>query len=91
MQFAQELFSLFMLAIASQIAEVGGITTEQPTANRESEGGRQYHNSFFTAIATEIVEIGLARTMEEAVLLIVPAFAHYDLLLTDFSGEEVTF
>ncbi|RYP67006.1 hypothetical protein DL770_008705 [Monosporascus sp. CRB-9-2] len=84
---AQELFSLFMLAIASETKSVRGKTTELPEGVRGTEPGsrftyRHWENSVFSMIADEVVSGGLARDVTEAYTLIVPAFAKYDVLPT---------
>ncbi|RYP70138.1 hypothetical protein DL771_005650 [Monosporascus sp. 5C6A] len=87
MQCAQELFSLFMLAIASETESVRGKTIELPMSARGTEPGsgftyRHWENSVFRMIADEVVSGGLARDVTEAYTLIIPAFAKYDVLPT---------
>ncbi|KAH7007323.1 hypothetical protein EDB80DRAFT_842607 [Ilyonectria destructans] len=84
LQCAQELFSLFILAIASNIEKVLGTTTyerEGADLDREmSRKVRRWDNSVFSMIANEVVNGGLARDVAEAYTLIVPAFARYGIL-----------
>jgi len=64
MQCAQELFSLFMLAVASRVAEVWGLTGTTRVAGvvlLETE-----LNTLFASAAEEAVKAGIARNMDEA-------------------------
>jgi len=84
LQCAQELFSLFILAVASRVSEVGG-ATRVVTRNRVDSDFLEYEfpgsrderrmgvldiptptNTVFTAIASEAVDAGIARDMDEA-------------------------
>ncbi|KAJ3549141.1 hypothetical protein NM208_g653 [Fusarium decemcellulare] len=82
---AQELLSLFMLAIASKIDKILGTTTR-------AQGGRsdrpRLTNTIFRMIADEVVRGRLAEDIDEAYTLVIPAFAKYNLLPTDISQEE---
>jgi hypothetical protein len=73
---AQEIFSIFMLAIASQVKEVLGPT--ETFSKTASEG--VYENACLRRIATLVMESGLANSVEEANLLIIPAFLHHGLI-----------
>jgi len=87
---AQELFSLFMLAVALQTAEVGGVSANRP--KKESPRQVEWSNSVFDGIAAEVVKAKLVSSIENAMMLIIPAFALFDLLPTrDTGGEEVKF
>ncbi|KAK4196234.1 hypothetical protein QBC40DRAFT_183993, partial [Triangularia verruculosa] len=90
----QELTSIFMLAIASNLEKVGGTTKfSAEVAMMESEmqqPQRSWTNSVFTAIANEIVNAGIARDLTEAFVLVVPAFSHHDLLPRE-EGVDVNF
>ncbi|KAK4178768.1 hypothetical protein QBC36DRAFT_96244 [Triangularia setosa] len=94
MQCVQELLSLFMLALASNIEVVGGTTRfNQDLVNVEEEmrqPQRSWTNSVFTAIANEIVDAGIARDLTEAFVLVVPAFAYHNLLPRE-EGTDVNF
>ncbi|KAF4966368.1 hypothetical protein FSARC_5938 [Fusarium sarcochroum] len=72
-KWAQELLSLFMLAIASEIEEVLG-----PTEGHMDPPTKE--NACLRRIASLVVEGGLAETKEDAYVLIIPAFLKYDLL-----------
>lgn len=76
-QCAQELFSLFIFAIAAEISHVGGETVLLASSN----GGRRlWDNTLLTALADEAVWANLAPNLEEALTLVIPAFAHHNLL-----------
>ncbi|KAG7284220.1 hypothetical protein NEMBOFW57_010584 [Staphylotrichum longicolle] len=74
-----ELFSLFILAIAAQISDIGGITTELPP-HMTSGGRRVWDNTNLTALAEQAVQANLVTSLDEALALVVPAFAHHNLL-----------
>ncbi|KAF4465565.1 ankyrin repeat [Fusarium albosuccineum] len=74
---AQELLSLFMLAVASKISKVFGVTTKTPSWRTDRP---RLENSIFHMIADEIVKGDLAKGVDEAYALIIPAFAKYNLL-----------
>ncbi|EQB54424.1 hypothetical protein CGLO_05753 [Colletotrichum gloeosporioides Cg-14] len=79
-EYAQELFSIFMLALASQIDRVNGKTLE---VYRKGEGSeRLFENSVFRSIAEIVIGEKLAASMDEAYVLIIPAFAKHKLLPT---------
>lgn len=90
---AQELFSLFILAITSNIEKVLGTTTyEWDAANMDREmsrKARRWDNSIFSMIANEVVNGGLAHDAAEAYTLIVPAFAKYRILPTETRMEDL--
>ncbi|KAH7243643.1 uncharacterized protein BKA55DRAFT_100737 [Fusarium redolens] len=73
---AQEIFSIFMLAIASQVKEVLGPT--ETLSKTASEG--VYEIACLRRISTLVMESGLANSVEEANLLIIPAFLHHGLI-----------
>jgi hypothetical protein len=73
---AQEIFSIFMLAVASQVKEVLGYT--ETLSKSASEG--VHENACLKRIATTVVDSGLASSDEEANLLTIPAFLHHGLL-----------
>ncbi|KAK4033249.1 hypothetical protein C8A01DRAFT_19774 [Parachaetomium inaequale] len=77
MHCAQELFSLFILAIAAEVSSVGGTTSPLPP-----QGGkyRVWDNTLLTSLAEQAVRTKLAANIDEALTLVVPAFAHYNLL-----------
>lgn len=79
LQWTQELFSIFMLAVTSKVERVLGETKE--VEGKRGEGERCFKNSVFDAIADMVVKEGLAHDRDEAYTLIVPAFAKYNLLL----------
>ncbi|KAK3294088.1 uncharacterized protein B0H64DRAFT_180077 [Chaetomium fimeti] len=76
-QCAQELFSLFIFAIAANITKVGGKTTKAPL---QSGSVRVWDNTLLTAIAQQAVEAKLAPTLEKALALVIPAFARHNLV-----------
>ncbi|RYO88649.1 hypothetical protein DL763_005923 [Monosporascus cannonballus] len=88
----QELFSLFMLAVASRIREVGGITERKShaaTPSGSSTGAaRGLENSVFRTLAADLVSSGLADDMTDAYRLIIPAFAKYNLLPKEDHREK---
>lgn len=94
MRCVQELVSLFVLAIASNITVVGGTTRfDQEAADMELElrrPQRSWTNTVFTAIANEIVDAGIARDLTEAFVLVIPAFAYHNLLPRE-EGVDVSF
>ncbi|KAM7203209.1 hypothetical protein V8F20_004151 [Naviculisporaceae sp. PSN 640] len=82
-QMARELFSLFILALAAEINEVRGVTME--TADRP------WANSFFDDLGNEAVRAGLATDLDDALTLLIPAFARYNLLPREYTlqyGQE---
>nr|XP_036582241.1 ankyrin repeat protein [Colletotrichum truncatum]KAF6790901.1 ankyrin repeat protein [Colletotrichum truncatum] len=81
LQYAQELFSLFILALASAIEKINGDGME----SRRNIGGINpvREHPVFRLIADEAVKAGLAQDTQEAYTLIIPAFANYDLLPTE--------
>lgn len=94
MRCVQELVSLFVLAIASNITVVGGTTRfDQEAAEMELEmrrPQRSWTNIVFTTIANEIVDAGIARDLTEAFVLVIPAFAYHNLLPRE-EGVDVSF
>ncbi|KAF7532962.1 hypothetical protein G7054_g7472 [Neopestalotiopsis clavispora] len=82
--FAQELLSLFVLAMASNIGKVLGKTVYDRRRHNMAIELRQpavcLENSVFNAIADEIVNGGLAHNTREAYSLIIPAFHKFDIL-----------
>jgi hypothetical protein len=87
LQCAQELFSHFMLAAASRVSEVGGATRVAPGLELPDA----HVNTVFTVIANEAVDAGIARDLDEAYILILPAFAYYGLLPEDSGGKTIKF
>jgi hypothetical protein len=77
MHCAQELFSLFILAIAGEVASVGGTTSRLPP-----QRGRygEWDNTLITSLAEQAVRTKLAANIDEALALVAPAFAHHNLL-----------
>ncbi|KAK4226432.1 hypothetical protein QBC38DRAFT_231089 [Podospora fimiseda] len=76
---ARELYSLFILALAAEIKEVRGKTTKTDT--------RKWANTFFDALAEEAVKARLAVDLDDALTLVIPAFARYNLLPKEYSSE----
>jgi hypothetical protein len=74
-----ELFSLFILAVAAEISDIGGITTKLPP-HLTSGGRRVWDNTHLTALAEQAVRANLVTNLDEALALVVPAFAHHNLL-----------
>lgn len=78
LKFAQELFSLFILAMANNVEQVLGFTTyDQNKADMAMEmrrPTRSRENSVFSEMANEVVSGGLAHDVTEAYSLIIPAF-----------------
>lgn len=81
-QCAQEILSIFMLAIAARVEVIRGGT------HRYEEGGEQEDpirrprvltNEVFDALARNILGTSLAHDINEAYALIIPAFAHHGL------------
>ena len=92
-QCAQELFSLFIFAIAAEISHVGG---ETMLLSSSSGGRRLWDNPLLTALAGEAVWANLAPNLEEALTLVIPAFAHHNLLPEpepepDSTGRKTTY
>ncbi|RSL46578.1 hypothetical protein CEP54_013784 [Fusarium duplospermum] len=83
LQWAQEMFSLFILAIASATEQVLGDTRELEVRDRP-----RFENSVFAKIADEAIKGGLVHDRAEAYTLIIPAFAHYGLLPTCNNEQE---
>ncbi|KAK0634195.1 hypothetical protein B0T14DRAFT_386544, partial [Immersiella caudata] len=81
---AQEILSLFMLAIAAEIKKVGGDTFDRPPTDMATSDRtrvpRTIENTVFRDMAREIVKTGIAYDIPEAYMLIIPAFARYNLL-----------
>ncbi|KAH9236329.1 hypothetical protein K456DRAFT_1945541, partial [Colletotrichum gloeosporioides 23] len=84
--YAQELFSLFILALAENIKQVKGVT--EPRGAEVESNRRQWKNSVFDSIAEEAVKAKLAQDIDEAYTLIIPAFAKYNLLPTGLSPQD---
>ena len=91
MQCAQEIISLFLLAVAAEVESVAGETTRQQQSEQPIEGRtkrnlgrtrlpRTVTNSVLLELAQEIVDTTLAHDITEAYTLVIPAFAHYNLL-----------
>ena len=70
---AQELFSIFILAVASQVEEVLGV------AGIHSDNGMIHDDALFQKIAGFLVDAELAANVETAYMLIIPAFLHFGL------------
>lgn len=70
---AQELFSIFILAVASQVEEVLGV------AGIHSDDGMVQDDALFQKIAGFLVDAELAANFETAYMLIIPAFLHCGL------------
>lgn len=85
LQYAQEIFSLFILGLASQTEKVNGDTVI--TESRRRHGVKRCENSVFKSVAQEVVNAKLAQDVEEAYTLIIPAFAKYNLLPPDADDE----
>jgi hypothetical protein len=66
-QMGRELFSLFILALAFEIKKIPGQATKTET--------RRWANTFFDALADEAVKAGIAKDRDDALTLVVPAFA----------------
>lgn len=77
---ARELFSLFILALAAEVKEVRGITTRTPE--------RRWANTFFDALGNEAVKAGLAVDLDDALTLVIPAFARYNLLPREYTPQN---
>ena len=69
---AREILSLFMLSICGKVESVRGET------NSEHDG--MMTNTTFKGIAEKIVQVGLAKTPNDALLYVIPAFAKFGLL-----------
>ena len=81
---AQELFSLFILAIVAEVSSVGGTTSSLPQTGTQ----RLWNNTLLTSLAEQAVQAKLATNLDEALALVVPAFAHYNLLPTPHPDEQ---
>ena len=88
-QCARELFSLFIDAIATEITDIGGMTSKLPAKRRSM---RVWDNSLLTALANEAVVAGVVETLEEGLELVVPVFLRRHLLpeveLTKSAGTQ---
>lgn len=84
---AQELFSLFILALTSQIKELIDIT---PVKLGSSDNTELWEHPVFKLVAEGVVRAKLAQDVEEAYTLIIPAFAEYNLLPAEPSQPEAT-
>jgi hypothetical protein len=89
-----EIFSLFVLTIASMIEKVRGETTRLPEFRLTDRPGRDRTRaprfmvtSVFRELAQEIVDVGMANDITEAYTLVIPAFNHYGLLPTRADEE----
>ncbi|KAI8281442.1 hypothetical protein K4K60_004181 [Colletotrichum sp. SAR11_57] len=101
-QYAQELFSLFILALASEVKSVdkqaqpispdedSTIDEQNPTETTAEKKKVPREHPVFRDIAKIITEKGLAQSMAEAYVLIIPAFAKYDLLPKDEEQQSST-
>ncbi|KAF0329960.1 hypothetical protein GQ607_002727 [Colletotrichum asianum] len=85
-EYAQELFSIFMLALASQIDRVNGETQEIYRKSEGSEG--LVENTVFKSIAEIVCGEKLAASIDEAYVLIIPAFAKHKLLPTRSGPQD---
>ncbi|KAH7309117.1 hypothetical protein B0I35DRAFT_441476 [Stachybotrys elegans] len=81
-RFAQELFSLFMLGVASNIDGVKGDMTSLCDTTDGLPGIKRMSNSIFTSISRALINEKLVEDVGEAEVLIIPAFAKYNLLPT---------
>lgn len=79
-QMGRELFSLFVLALAAEMRQVPGRTTKTEE--------RKWANIFFDSLAEEAVKAKLAKDLDDALTLVIPAFARYDLLPKHYTEEE---
>ena len=80
-KYAKELFSLFILAVARQISNVGGQASELSSSDCLLQGTRaEWRNTLFTELAESVVQSGLVEGIEEALSLVIPAFAAYNLV-----------
>ena len=73
-----ELFTLFMLSLTSQISRIKGHTTKVTGPNGES-----WTNDTISELARAVAQAGLAEDEDEALTLVVPAFAARGLLPTE--------
>ncbi|KAF3798727.1 hypothetical protein GCG54_00008181 [Colletotrichum gloeosporioides] len=88
-QYAQELFSLFILAVASKTHSVKGKTVRKVP---EDGTGRVFlENSIFKSIAEIVLEEELAKSKDEAYTLIIPAFFKHNLLPTQLTQPDQTY
>jgi hypothetical protein len=89
-QCAQELFSLFVLAIAAEVASVGGRTEQRkvPTNPDSAVTERTLSNTVLDLIAWQALRAKLAGNRNETLALVVPAFAHYGLLPVPGSRQD---
>jgi hypothetical protein len=78
-----------MLSIAAEISEIGGVTT---AVSSQIGRSRSWDNTVLTSLAEQAVRAHLARDLDEALTLVVPAFARYNLLPTPETGpgEQLT-
>ncbi|KAK4149324.1 hypothetical protein C8A00DRAFT_18969, partial [Chaetomidium leptoderma] len=72
----QELFSLFILAVTAEVASVGGKTS---ILLPHGETGRRWNHTLLTSLAWQAVRANVAANLEDALALVIPAFAHYNL------------
>ncbi|KAK4443355.1 hypothetical protein QBC34DRAFT_362061 [Podospora aff. communis PSN243] len=85
MQCAQEILSIFILTIASEVQRVGGKTVRrrpQATPDETRTWGTM-ENSVFRELAQTILDADMAHDIDDAYTLVIPAFAHYNLLPTE--------
>jgi hypothetical protein len=73
-----------MFAIAAQTAHIGGRTTRM---SLPQESPKVWDNSVLTSLAVEAVWANLASDLDEALMLVIPAFAHFNLLPTEESEK----
>jgi len=84
-----------MLALAAEIERVGGETVRRPPTGStldKTRAPRTMENSVFRDIAQQVIKAGMVHDITEAYTLVIPAFAHYNLLptATNLQDEALT-
>ncbi|KAL4899026.1 hypothetical protein BDW74DRAFT_184134 [Aspergillus multicolor] len=81
--FAQEIFTEFMLQLASKTTEIGGYTRRRPPLPGDRPDEPRWSNSVISRLADIVRDSGLAVDEEEAYTLVVPPLHAYGLLPTN--------
>jgi hypothetical protein len=71
-----------MFAIEAETEKIGGRTTRMSLLQGSL---RVWDNSLLTSLAVEAVRANLASDLDDAFALVIPAFAHFNLLPADQS------
>ncbi|PGH02246.1 hypothetical protein AJ79_07695 [Helicocarpus griseus UAMH5409] len=84
----QEIFTEFMLQVATHITKVGGKTTRRAPLRGDGIHDYRLQNTELSKLADIVLDSGLAEDEEEAYILIIPAFRARGLLPMQLSDED---